>query len=201
MTPFNPNPITKTLHGVTIEPLTLDHFDAYYAALMLDPNTMDLYSFPPKSTSSAHVKEFITDRIATPNIAQVFTSNQQVLGSSSYYNISIPNRSVEIGYTWIAAPYRGSNLNPIIKLAMIQAAFSDFHAERVQFVTSSKNTRSCQAMRNIGLTEEGTLRRDRLIHDGTFRDTVFFSVIQPEWPQVESRLNHLINSRPNWQSI
>ncbi len=201
MSPFTPAPITKILHGVTIEPLTLGHFDAYYAALLIDPTTMDLYSFPPKSTSPEHIREFITARIASPNMAQVFVNSAgDVLGSSSYYNISHENHSLEIGYTWVAAPYRGTNLNPIVKLAMIQAAFNDMGAERVQFVTSSKNLRSQRAMENIGLTREGTLRRDRLIHDGTFRDTVYFSVIRPEWSVVQDRLNDLISSRLQFTS-
>lgn len=199
MASFNPAPVTKTLRGVTIEPLTLDHFDAYYKALMVDPTTMDLYSFPPKSTSPEHIREFITARMAAPNMAQVFVNSAgEVLGSSSYYNISHENHSLEIGYTWIAAPYRGTNLNPIVKLAMIQAAFDDMGAERVQFVTSSKNLRSQRAMENIGLTREGTLRRDRLIHDGSFRDTVYFSVIRPEWPTVLNCLVNLVGSREVW---
>ncbi|ARU40549.1 hypothetical protein CCB80_05110 [Armatimonadetes bacterium Uphvl-Ar1] len=199
MSPFTPAPITKILHGVTIEPLTLGHFDAYYAALLVDPTTMDLYSFPPKSTSPEHIREFITARIAAPNMAQVFVNSAgEVLGSSSYYNVSHENHSLEIGYTWIAAPYRGTNLNPIVKLVMIQAAFDDMGAERVQFVTSSKNLRSQRAMENIGLTREGTLRRDRLIHDGTLRDTVFFSVIRPEWQTVQECLENLILSREFW---
>ncbi|MFM9874405.1 MAG: GNAT family N-acetyltransferase [Fimbriimonadaceae bacterium] len=197
---FNPHPITVTTHGITIEPLTLDHFEPYYEALMLDPHTMDLYSFPPKSLSPEHVREFITARIAAPNIAQVFTANGKVLGSSSYYDISLENHSLEIGYTWMAAPYRGTNLNPIVKLAMIGAAFDDFGAERVKLITSSKNVRSQKAMENIGLSREGTFRRDRLIHDGTYRDTVVFSVIKPEWPDFKSNLESIIQSKQNWHS-
>lgn len=199
MNPFNPHAITTTLNGVTIAPLSLDHFDPYYKSLMHDPHTMDLYSFPPKSLSPEHIREFIAARIAPPNIAQVFLSPQnEVLGSSSYYNISSENRSLEIGYTWMAAPYRGTNLNPIVKLVMIQAAFEDFGAERVTFVTSSKNLRSQKAMENIGLVREGTFRRDRLIHDGTYRDTVVFSVIRPEWPDFKSNLQTIITNRPPW---
>jgi RimJ/RimL family protein N-acetyltransferase len=195
---FIPHPITVTTHGITIEPLTLDHFDAYYQALMLDPQTMDLYSFPPKSLSPEHIREFIAARIANPNIAQVFTANGKVLGASSYYDISIENHNLEIGYTWMAAPYRGTNLNPIVKLAMIGAAFDDFGAERVKFVTSSKNLRSQKAMENIGLTREGTLRRDRLIADGSFRDTVVFSVIKPEWHEFKQNLEKIISGKKDW---
>jgi len=200
MNNFNPHPITVTTHSLTIEPLTLDHFDAYYEALMQDPQTMDLYSFPPKSLSPEHIREFIAARIATPNIAQVFTANGKVLGSSSYYDISHENRNLEIGYTWMSAPFRGTNLNPIVKLAMIQAAFEDFGAERVKFVTSSKNLRSQKAMENIGLTREGTFRRDRLIHDGTYRDTVVFSVIKPEWPEFKTNLENIIQTKTPWQN-
>ncbi len=195
---FNPHPITKTLHGVTVEPLTLDHFNAYYEALMLDPQTMDLYSFPPKSLSPEHIREFITERIAAPNITQVFTASGKVLGASSYYDISHVNHNLEIGYTWMAAPYRGTNLNPIVKLVMIQSAFEDFNSERVKFVTSSKNLRSQKAMTNIGLVREGTLRRDRLIADGTYRDTVVFSVIKPEWPEFKTNLESVIEAKPDW---
>lgn len=198
---FNPHPINIITHGLNIEPLTLDHFDAYYEALMLDPHTMDLYSFPPKSLSPEHIREFIAARIASPNIAQVFTANGKVLGSSSYYDISHENRNLEIGYTWMAAPYRGTNLNPIVKLAMIGAAFEDFGAERVKLITSSKNLRSQKAMENIGLTREGTFRRDRLIHDGTYRDTVVFSVIKPEWPEFKTNLKSIASTKPLWSSV
>jgi RimJ/RimL family protein N-acetyltransferase len=201
MTKFHAHSLTISTHNVEIVPLAEQHFEAYFEAFSLDPHTMALYSHPPKSPSREDVHAFFVGRMTPPDITQAFVFQDKILGTSSYYNISDVNHSVEIGYTWIAAPFRGTNLNPIVKLAMIQAAFEDFGAVRVQFVTSHKNFRSQKAMENIGLVREGTLRQDRLIHDGTWRDTVYFSVIKSEWPAMKARLQELIRDRTDWRTV
>ena len=108
----------------------------------------------------------------------------QLAGSTSYGNISEPDKRLEIGWTWLSREYRESGLNRHCKFLLLRYAFEELQIERVELKGDSLNTRSRRAMLKIGATEEGTLRSHTLMHDGRRRDTVYYSILRTEWPQI-----------------
>ena len=105
----------------------------------------------------------------------------QIVGSTSYYNFSPEDQRLSIGYSWLGTDFQRSGLNRAAKHLLLCHAFETLDCERVELETDSRNLQSQQAMRRMGATEEGTLRRHRVLQDGYRRDTVIFSIIRPEW--------------------
>ncbi|MCJ8164470.1 GNAT family N-acetyltransferase [Pontibacter sp. E15-1] len=109
----------------------------------------------------------------------------QLAGSTSYGNISVADKRVEIGWTWLSREFRGSGLNRHCKFLLLRYAFEELHLERVELKGDALNARSRKAMRKIGAIEEGILRSHTLMHDGRRRDTVYYSILRPEWDQIK----------------
>jgi RimJ/RimL family protein N-acetyltransferase len=105
----------------------------------------------------------------------------QLAGSTSYYNIVPHDQRLSIGYTWVGREFQRTGLNRAAKHLLLCYAFDHLGYERVELETDARNLQSQQAMRRMGATEEGTLRRHRLTQGGLRRDTVIFSIIRPEW--------------------
>jgi RimJ/RimL family protein N-acetyltransferase len=118
-----------------------------------------------------------------------------VIGSTRYHNWEPPHPRVEIGYTWIARPWRRTPANTEAKYLMLRHAFETLGLARVELRTNALNARSRTAIARIGGVEEGTLRRHMLSESGVLRDTVYFSVLDDEWPQVKLRLEEKL-ARP-----
>ena len=114
-------------------------------------------------------------------------SDGAIVGSSSYMAIAPKDARVEIGATWYVRGARGTAANPEAKLLMLENAFeAGYH--RVEFKTDARNERSRAALRKLGASEEGTLRGHMWMPQGRFRDSVYFSILAPEWPDVRARL-------------
>ncbi|MCX2739893.1 GNAT family N-acetyltransferase [Pontibacter anaerobius] len=109
----------------------------------------------------------------------------QLAGSTSYGNISVPDRRLEIGWTWLSSAFRGTGLNRHCKFLLLQHAFEQLQMERVELKTDVLNQRSRRAMLKIGATEEGVLRSHTQMHDGRRRDTIYYSILQQEWPGIK----------------
>lgn len=114
-------------------------------------------------------------------------SNKTVVGMSSYYTSLVSQRGIEIGTSFVRPDVRGSAVNPESKLLMLSHAFAS-GAVRVQFRVDTRNVRSQAAVQKLGAVKEGILRRDRLTWTGYIRDTVYFSILDNEWPAVKARL-------------
>lgn len=112
----------------------------------------------------------------------------KLAGSSSYGNISVPDKRLEIGWTWLAQGFWGSGLNRHCKFLMLQYAFETLQMERVELKADALNLRSRRAMLKIGAIEEGILRSHTLMHDGRRRDTVYYSILRTEWAEIRRRV-------------
>ena len=111
----------------------------------------------------------------------------KIVGSSSFLAYVPEHKRVEIGHTWYAPPAQGTAINPACKLAMLAHAFDNgFH--RVEFKTDSRNTRSRAALSKLGAVEEGILRAHMVVKGNKRRDSVYFSIINDDWPTVRNRL-------------
>ena len=111
-----------------------------------------------------------------------------VVGTSSLGDVDLPNESVHLGATGYAPSVWGTMVNPATKLLMLQHAFEDCGFGRVKIQTGLTNVRSQAAIAKLGATREGVLRRHKRLADGSFRDTVVFSILADEWPDVRKGL-------------
>ena len=120
--------------------------------------------------------------------ATVERSSGRFIGSTRFMNIDRINRRVEIGSTWIAAAWQRTGVNTEAKYLMLQHAFEVWKCMRVELKTDALNQKSRTAILRIGAKEEGTLRRHLITWSGRVRDTVYFSILDDEWPQVKAKL-------------
>lgn len=116
-----------------------------------------------------------------------------VVGTSSLGDVDVPNERIHLGWTGYAPAVWGTAVNPAAKLLLLEHAFEVCGFGRVKIQTGSKNTRSQAAIAKLGATREGLLRRHMRLADGSFRDTVVFSILADEWPDVRKRLEERIN--------
>ncbi|MEU4195999.1 GNAT family protein [Kribbella sp. NPDC026611] len=116
-----------------------------------------------------------------------------VVGTSSLADVDLVNERIHLGSTGYAPAVWGTAVNPASKLLLLEHAFEVCGFGRVKIQTGLKNTRSQAAIAKLGATREGVLRRHMRMADGSFRDTVVFSILADEWPDVRKRLEDRIH--------
>jgi RimJ/RimL family protein N-acetyltransferase len=119
-------------------------------------------------------------------------SNGRLIGSTRYLDVQEDDRNVEIGWTWYVPDAWGGAVNPEAKYLLMRHAFEDWGAIRVALKTDIRNLHSQAAIKKLGAKYEGLLRNQRIRRDGSYRDTVIFSITDREWPAVKSRLEQRI---------
>jgi N-acetyltransferase len=124
--------------------------------------------------------------------ASVERSSGKVIGTTRYMNMDLANRKLEIGSTWIAPPWQRTAINTEAKYLMLRHAFETWNCLRVELKTDSMNQRSRRAILRLGAKEEGTLRKHMLTWNGRQRDSVYFSILDTEWPGVKSDLERKV---------
>lgn len=117
----------------------------------------------------------------------IMDRNGVIVGQTCYLDLQANYSGLEIGGTWYTPEVQGTNINPAAKLLMLDNAFAAGMV-RVQFKTDSANTRSRSAITKLGATFEGTFRKHRKRPDGTWRDTVYYSILDDEWPRLRTDL-------------
>lgn len=118
-----------------------------------------------------------------------------LVGSSRYLNVAWPHKRVEIGGTFYAPAARRTAINTACKLLLLRRAFDELGCVRVELKCDARNDASRTAILRLGAIEEGTLRRHLVLGDGFIRDTVYFSVLDAEWPAVRERLESRLGVR------
>jgi N-acetyltransferase len=144
-----------------------------------------------RSPDLVQARRIITTALITADqqpFAQRLAATEELVGTTSFYEIDPGRSSVAIGSTWLARPYWGTGLNTESKLLMLRHAFETLGAERVVWHTDIRNLRSQAAIERLGATREGVLRHHRRRPDGRLRDTVQYSMVRPEWPAMRERL-------------
>jgi RimJ/RimL family protein N-acetyltransferase len=116
-----------------------------------------------------------------------------VVGTSSLADVDLHNERAHLGFTGYAPAVWGTKVNPAAKLLLLQHAFEDCGFGRVKIQTGLANTRSQAAIAKLGATREGVLRRHMKLADGSWRDTVVFSILADEWPDVRKGLQARIS--------
>ena len=119
----------------------------------------------------------------------------RAIGSTRYGNIDRTHRRVEIGWTWVAREWQRTAVNTEAKYLLLKHAFETLGCIRVELKTDSLNEKSRAAILRIGAREEGIFRNHMITAKGRIRHTVYFSIVDPEWPAVKARLESLLRSR------
>jgi RimJ/RimL family protein N-acetyltransferase len=183
-------PITLENAFVRLEPLRADHA-ADLAALTV--GTGITRWFPEPLETRAIVDHYVAEALdqVSRKVSLPFAIVDplgSVVGSTRYMNIVPEHRRLEIGSTFVGAPWQRSATNTAAKLLLLEYGFERLDCLRIELKTDSRNMKSRNAILRIGATEEGTLRRHVTCSDGHQRDTVYFSILADEWPAVKARL-------------
>lgn len=182
-----------TLEGwfVRLEPLRKDHLHAL-CRVGLEP---ELWRWTVANIAAAADMERYVDtaldeaaRGMSLPFVTIDKASDKIVGSTRFGNIDVANRKAEIGWTWIHPSWQRTYINTEAKLLMLTQAFERWKCIRVEFKTDALNEKSRNAILRIGGREEGTLRRHMITDTGRFRDSVYFSIIDDEWPTVKAAL-------------
>jgi RimJ/RimL family protein N-acetyltransferase len=120
--------------------------------------------------------------------AVIYLKSGRAVGATRYLNISSQHRHLEIGGTWYGVEYQGTAVNREAKYLLLQHAFEILGCVRVQLKTDARNQRSQRAIERLGATREGILRHDTITPEGYLRDSVYYSILDREWPEVKKNL-------------
>lgn len=183
--------------SVRLIPMQQEHVGELYAA----GNHADIWTYmTARMESLADMQEIVeqalenrTNGLDLPFVIVDKRSNS-VVGSTRYLDISVPDRHLEIGWTWLTPRVWRSSINTECKYLLLRNAFEQFGAVRAQIKTDGRNLRSQRAIERLGAVKEGILRRHRCLLDGYMRDTVYYSVLDDEWAAVKQRLEGLMTS-------
>jgi RimJ/RimL family protein N-acetyltransferase len=188
--PFIPQPVILQGKTIRVEPAEARHVPA-----LLRHGELNAFRLFGTRRPAAWSQEALADYVAStnelPNVlscAMVLQDNDDAVGMSSFMDIRPADLGLEIGMTWIAPAFRGTTVNPECKLLMLRHAFETLGCERVQLKTDLRNVQSQRAIEKLGAKKEGILRRHIQMPDGHMRDTVMYSVVREEWPEVEKGL-------------
>lgn len=145
---------------------------------------------PSAETVDAYIGNALAGREAgtVMPFATVLRETDKVIGSTRFWKIDRVNRKLEIGSTWISASWQKTFVNTEAKLLMLRYAFEELQCVRVQLTTDEINARSRAAILRLGAKQEGVVRNERIMPDGRKRNSVRFSIIDDEWPEVRRNL-------------
>jgi RimJ/RimL family protein N-acetyltransferase len=184
------DPVTLEFNGVRLEPLGLQHAEGLRAAAC----DGELWKLRITSVPEPQdVEQTIRAGLETPNrvaFAVVDASTTAVLGTTSYHDIVPAIDRVEIGYTWYARSRQRSHVNTSCKLLLLSHAFDTLGCAVVGLRTDNFNHASQAAIERLGAKKDGVLRHHALRRDGTVRDTVMYSILRGEWPEIKSQLHY-----------
>ena len=182
-----------TLEGdhVRLEPLALEHHPAL-SEVGLDPELWRWSVTDVRSPEDLrrYLESALRDQREGRSLpfATFERASGRVVGSTRFGNIEAAHRRVEIGWTWIGRAWQRTAFNTEAKYLMLRHAFEIWGCVRVELKTNALNLPSRAAILRLGATEEGTLRRHMISERGVPRDTVYFSILANEWPEVKARL-------------
>ncbi|MEV6109395.1 GNAT family protein [Streptomyces sp. NPDC051940] len=190
MPAITPQPVVLTGRHVRLEPLTRDHLDDLFAAGGKDEEVWRWQGGPAPQTPEelAEKLESVLGDDGYVPFAVIHLASGRAVGWTTYLDIDAEHERLEIGWTWYGRAYWRSAVNSETKLLLLTHAFEDLGMGRVQLKTDHMNLRSQAAIARLGATREGVLRRHRLRPDGTWRDSVYFSLLADEWPAAKERL-------------
>lgn len=185
-------PVTLKGQLVYLEPLQMKHANELYEASR-DPG---LWTYKPVSQprSLADMEQLIASVLQSQQAGAclpfaIFSLERgYAVGETRYHSFLLQDHGVEIGWTWLTPSVQRTGVNTECKYLLLSHAFEVWRAIRVQFRTHHLNTTSQRALERLGAVREGVLRNHLIMPDGSYRHSVYYSIIQSEWPSVKARL-------------
>lgn len=179
--------LTLSAGDVRLVPLSTEHA-AGLLALVDDAMWFGMTTPTPRRVEDMAAWVELAHTAAARCAFAVLGPDGEVRGSTSFYDVEPRVGRCEIGHTFYGRAWWGGRTNPACKLALLRHAFEEWGMHRVALRGDARNARSVAAMRRLGAVEEGVLRGHRIAADGSRGDTIYFSVLAPEWPEVRARL-------------
>jgi len=177
---------------VLLRPIAMDDFETFAELAQQDEDMWKYFTLnlADKSQLTKWMELAVADRQA--GTRRPFTiidkMTKQIAGSSSLGNISYHDLRAEIGWSWLAKDFRSTGVNFNAKYAMMCYAFDELNFERIEFKTDVLNERAKQGLRKIGAKDEGVLRSHMTMWNNRRRDSIYFSVVKNEWPQLKENI-------------
>lgn len=193
-----PQPVTLEGHGVRLVPLSPAHAPGLRAAAA-DGELWNLRitSVPAPDETESYIAQALQAQAEGRMLC--FTvldaDHETILGTTSYHDIVPAVARLEIGHTWYARSRQRTHVNTACKLLLLQHAFDDLGAAVVGWRTDNFNVASQRAIERLGARRDGVLRHHALRRDGTVRDTVMYSLLAGEWPEVRAHLLYLLGQK------
>jgi N-acetyltransferase len=186
-----PAPVTLEGHGVRLEPMAPAHEEAL-AAAVADGRLWELWftACPEPGGVAKYVADALAGQAAGHMLPWVVRELEggRVVGSTRYHDVVPAVDRVEIGYTWYAASWQRSHVNTACKRLLLAHAFETLGCAVVGLRTDNFNFRSQRAIEALGAKKDGVLRHHQARRDGTVRDSVMYSILRAEWPDVNRHL-------------
>ncbi|MBI1744246.1 GNAT family N-acetyltransferase [Candidatus Acetothermia bacterium] len=192
------NPVTLTGRTVRLEPLS----EAHLPDLVLVANDESIWRFFASGiiNTEERLRVFVRDLLQKQTqgsdlpFAVIHLESGRAIGCTRYMEIHREHRGLEIGGTWYGVQYQRTGVNTECKYLLLKHAFEVLGCIRVQLKTDLRNERSQRAIERIGAVKEGILRHHMVMPDGYIRDSVYYSVIDTEWPRVKEYLEEKMAS-------
>ena len=182
------SPVTLEGRHVRLEPLLAEHEEALIAAASdgeLWNSTVTIV--PTRATMAAYIEAALHGQAQGRELPFVIVC-KTIVGTTRFYEIEPNDRRVAIGYTWLSKSTQRTAVNTESKLLLLTHAFEHWRCIRVELITDVLNQQSRTAILRLGAREEGILRSHMIMPNGRIRDSVVFSIIAEEWPEVKAQL-------------
>ncbi|TJY40710.1 GNAT family N-acetyltransferase [Cohnella pontilimi] len=185
-------PVVLTGNRVELLPMEEGHAEGLYEA----GNFPDIWTvtqgwIASMEDAGAYVRKALDQPAAVPFVIKDRLTGK-LIGSTRFFDISAANRNLEIGSTWLTPSVWRSEVNTECKYLLLKHGFETLGTIRVQLKTDTRNTRSQRAIERLGAVKEGIHRNHMILPDGYIRDTVYYSIIDREWPEVKARLERFM---------
>lgn len=188
-------PVVLEGQHIKLEPLQKSHL-AGLAAVGLDPELWRWIPTPVRTIEemAAYIETALREQEQGMSLPFALVERQtgRAVGSTRYANIERAHHRVEIGWTWVAPEWQRTAINTEAKYLLLKHAFETLGCIRVELKTDSLNERSRAAILRIGAREEGTFRNHMITASGRLRHSVYFSIVDSEWPAVKARLEKML---------
>ncbi len=184
-------PVTLQGRRVTIRPMERDDINDLYEA----GKDSEIWTYMPMDiTSREDMETLVHEALQAQEAGTAFPfviydhEQEKLVGSTRFLDISEKDRHLEIGWTWLSPSMWRSQVNTQCKYLLLKHCFENLSTVRVQFKTDARNIRSQNAIDRIGGIREGILRKCKIMHNGHVRDTVYYSIVDEEWPRVKEKI-------------
>lgn len=190
------NPVVLTGKHVRLEPMTEEHVTGL-AEIGVGQTFWDFMLYG-NMNSVDKMHDWVQDILSRAKkgtdlpFAVIHLASGRVAGATRYLNIVPKDRGLEIGGTWYGLEFQRTPVNTECKYLLLQHAFETLGCIRVQLKTDLRNERSQKAIERLGAVKEGVLRNHMILPDGRYRHSVFYSILDTEWPNVKRRLEEML---------